>query len=61
MFKKPADVLDYTLDFAQWLDGDSITAATFTAKSVTGLVIDSQSHTAHAATVWLSGGNIGSQ
>lgn len=56
--KDPAATLDYTIDWATWLEtGDTITAHTFTAPA--GLVKESDSHTDTAATVWISGGTAG--
>lgn len=54
--KDPDAVLDYRVDFALWLAGDTIaTVEFFVADGV--VVIDSSSHDATSATVWLSGGS----
>ena len=56
--KDPDAVLDYTLDWATWLDTDTLTGTpTWTVQS--GLTKDSQSNTSTAATAWLSGGVAG--
>jgi len=60
MFKNTADILDYTLDFTDWLRGDTILTATFSVPSTSGLSITQQTKTDTHATVWLSGGNKGS-
>jgi hypothetical protein len=53
----PAAILDYTLDWTDWLGGDTITAASFSAP---GLTIVASGATAFAATVFLAGGADGS-
>lgn len=52
-------VLDYTLDWSQWLTpGDNLATSTWT--TATGLVIDSDVLEAdNTTTVWLSGGTAG--
>jgi hypothetical protein len=64
--KDPQEVLDYTIDWSQWLvSGDYITAVTATAP--TGIVITSPSAAsiigsgvnATATKVWVSGGTAG--
>lgn len=58
--KDPSAVLDYVFDWSAWLDDtDQIIDATVTAPD--GITIDSQSFTASAVTVWLSGGTVGTQ
>lgn len=57
--KDPNDVLDYTLDFTDFLalsGGDTITSVVPTVTG--GLVVDSSLHTATEAIVWLSGGTL---
>lgn len=54
--KDPDAVLDYALDWAAWLAGDTIATASWTADGVT---VDSQTNTTTVATVWLSGGTVG--
>jgi len=57
-FKDPLAALDYTLDWSVWLVGaETISTSTWTAQA--GLTVDSDSNTATAATVWLSGGTVG--
>ncbi len=61
-FKKdPNAVLDYTIDWSDWLvSGDEIINAT--AVSVTaGLTIGSVTSTANVVTVWVSSGVAGSE
>ena len=55
--KDPNAVLDYSFNWATWLDDDTISASTWTAD--TGIIIDSSSTTTTVATVWLSGGTAG--
>lgn len=50
-------VLDYTVDWSAWLDGDTISTSTWEADD--GITIDSDTNTATTATVWLSGGTLG--
>jgi hypothetical protein len=57
--KDPSDVLDYEIDWAMALDTDTIQTSVWTVPA--GFTINSQSHTATTATVWLSGGNVGVQ
>lgn len=57
--KDPSAVLDYTVDWSQWLDtGDTITTSTWVI-APTGLTQQSAASTPTAATVWLSGGTLG--
>lgn len=57
--KDPDAILDYTIDWADWLAvaGDTITEVT--AVSGGGVTVDSTSFTATTTTVWLSGGAAG--
>ena len=55
--KDPDAVLDYEIDWSDWLVTDTISASTWTAD--TGLTVDSDSFTDTATTVWLSGGVVG--
>jgi len=61
--KDPDAVLDYQRDWSAWLtDAETITASTWTpdpSNTDTDLTIDSDSHTATGATLWLSGGTVG--
>ncbi len=52
--KDPASVLDYTVDWADYLVSDTISTSTWTVPA--GITLDSQSNTATTTTVWLSGG-----
>ena len=57
--KDPDAVLDYSVDWAAWLGADTIATSTWI---VTGpdadLVVDSDSNSTTATTVWLSGGTV---
>lgn len=56
--KQPSDVLDYTLDFSQWLaPSDTIAAITVTADP--GITLSQSSFTNTTITVWLAGGTDG--
>lgn len=56
--KDPDAVLDYQIDWSDWLaDGESIAASEWI---VVGATIDSEESTATVSTAWLSGGVAGS-
>lgn len=55
--KDPDAVLDYVVNWATWLDGDTISTSAFTVPA--GITKDSESNTTTTATVWLSGGTAG--
>lgn len=57
--KDPAAVLDYEVDWTAWLTeaGDTIDTSTWTVPD--GITVDSDTHTATVATIWLSGGTLG--
>ena len=56
--KDPDAVLDYTIDWSDWLaSGETISTSTWTIP--TGLTEDSETETTTTATVWLSGGTEG--
>lgn len=58
--KDSADVLDYTVSFAAFLDDDTITSHEVTRSGDdTALQIDSSTHGDHLVVVWLSGGTDG--
>lgn len=58
--KDPNDVLDYGLDWALWLNSDTITASSWSISGEdTELVQDSDSNTTTTTEVWLSGGSAG--
>ena len=52
--KDPDSVLDYTINWTAWLDGDTITVSTWAVPS--GLTADSDTFGDSSATVWLSSG-----
>lgn len=56
--KDPNAVLDFTVNWTTWLNGDTIATSNFTVPS--GIVKDSQSNSTTSSTVWLSGGTEGS-
>lgn len=55
--KDPDDVLDYTFDWTQWLNGDQISS--FTAIPSPGITISNTVYSTNATTVWVSGGTAG--
>ena len=57
--KDPDSVLDYTVNWLTWLDGDTISASTWTVPS--GLTKDSDTFGDSTTTVWLSGGTVGKE
>lgn len=56
--KRAGAVLDYRIDWAAWLDTDTISTSTW-AEPTSGITIDSETETTTVATVWLSGGTAG--
>lgn len=56
--KDPDEVLDYVRDWTEALEGDTIATSTWAVP--TGITKVSDSHTTTAATIWLSGGTLGS-
>lgn len=52
--KDPQAVLDYRIDWSEWLDGDTISTSEWVVPDA--LTLESESNTTTAATVWLSGG-----
>lgn len=57
VLKDPAAVLDYGINWATWLNGDTISTSTWTVP--TGITQASESETTTVATIWLSGGTAG--
>lgn len=57
MLKDPDATLDYRVDWAPWLAGDTISTSTWIVP--TGLVKVTDTHDGSAATVWLSSGTNG--
>ncbi len=52
--KDPNAVLDYSVDWSRWLDGDTIATSVWTVPS--GLTKVSDTSTTTKTTAWLSGG-----
>lgn len=58
--KDPNAVLDYKVNWATWLQAsETIASSNFTVPA--GITKDSQSNTTTTATVWLSGGTVGTE
>ncbi len=58
--KDPDSILDYTINWLTWLNGDTIKTSTWTIPA--GLTIDpvgGETNTTTTTTVWLSGGTAG--
>lgn len=55
--KDPVDVLDWQINWATWLGVDTIVTSTWTVP--TGITQVTETETATAATIWLSGGTAG--
>ena len=56
--KDPDAVLDYQIDWSDWLDTDTIADSTWTAPD-DGITMDSDEASTTATVVWLSGGTAG--
>ena len=57
LFKKdPSAILDYSIDWSLWLDGDTIQSSSWTVPQ--GLTKASETNDPTTATVWLSGGTV---
>ncbi len=52
--KDPNAVLDYSVDWSRWLDGDTIATSAWTVPA--GLTKVSDANTTTKTTAWLSGG-----
>ena len=57
--KDPDSVLDYKIDWTDWLDTDTIATSSWVTDDA-GITIDSDSETTTETTVWLSSGVAGS-
>ena len=58
-FKDPDSVMDFAVDWSDWLDSDTISTSTWAVP--TGITNDTDTNTTTVATIWLSGGTIGKQ
>ena len=57
LFKKdPSAILDYSIDWSLWLDGDTIQSSSWTVPQ--GLTKASETNNNSTTTVWLSGGTL---
>lgn len=60
--KDPDANLDYVIDWADWLDGDTITDATITSENAVDdpgdITIEDFDFTTTTTTAWLSGGTL---
>ena len=55
--KDPNAILDYSIDWSDWLDTDEISTSTWTVPA--GITKTDESNTTTIATIWLSGGTAG--
>jgi len=55
--KDPTAVLDYSVDWTQWLAQDTLATSSWSAD--VGITVTATSFTTTVATVWLSGGTAG--
>lgn len=55
--KDPNATLDYSINWEDWLAGDTITVSNWSATA--GITIVNNFNTATSTSVWLSGGSIG--
>ena len=58
--KDPNAVLDYTLDWSEWLEPASDTIASV-AVAVTGVTLDHTTNNGTSVTIWISGGTVGTR
>ena len=58
--KDPDAVLDYGIDWGDWLTDVSDTISTSTWTAPAGITKDSDTHNDTTTTIWLSGGTAGS-
>ena len=56
--KDPDATLDYQVDWSDWLSSDTIASVSWVVPS--GITNDSTANTTTTATIWLSGGSLGS-
>ena len=60
-FKDPADVLDYDIDYGDWIaSGDTITTVTTSVSPAGELAVDSVQISSPEVKIWVSGGEAGS-
>ena len=57
--KDPNATLDYKLDWSAWLTTDTISTVTWTVP--TGITQTAATNTTTSATIWLSGGTVGTR
>ena len=55
--KDPNSVIDFVMDWSDWLGSDTISSSDWTV--TTGLTEDSDAYTTTTATIWVSGGEAG--
>ncbi len=58
ILKDPNAVLDYTLDWTEWLEPLTDTIASVSV-AVSGVTLDHTTNSATSVTIWVSGGTVG--
>jgi hypothetical protein len=58
--KDPGAILDYSIDWGPWLDGDTISTSSWIVESPLIVPSGSESFTSTVTTLFLSGGDAGS-
>ena len=56
--KARGETLDYKIDWSDWLSSETISTSSWAVSS--GIIKDSDTNTTTTATVWVSGGTLGS-
>ena len=56
--KDPDEILDYKIDWSQWLETDTIANSQYFVYPTGSLIIDSDSYTSDQTIIWLSGGTL---
>ena len=57
--KQPAEILDYDVDFSDWLADRNDTPLSYTAEATAGITLDGSTLTGNVVKVLLSGGTPG--
>lgn len=57
--KDPNATLDYTINWSSWLTTDTISTVVWTVE--TGLTVTATTNTTTTATLWVSGGEVGTE
>jgi len=55
--KGQSSILDFSVDWTQWLDDDTLSSVVWTVPS--GITKHDENNSSYIATIWLSGGTLG--